>query len=219
MSFQVIRFPELEYGTGLKKQETCVTALQKGKGRETLFLLQHPHVITLGRGRTAKNLLVNPDYLRQKGIGFYETGRGGDITYHGPGQLVGYPILKLRRGEKDVKKYVCKIEEVIIKTLEDFGIQSGRIPGLTGVWVGDEKIAAIGVRLSRWVTSHGFALNVNPDLTYFQLITPCGISDKGVTSMSKCLGREVRVEEVEPLLLGHFKDLFQRKIIEGENVH
>lgn len=209
---QVSHYDFLDYKTALSIQEKSVNEIYQETGEEKLFLLQHPHVITIGRGGNIAHLLFDKNYLKDKGVEFFETGRGGDITYHGPGQLVGYPILKLSGCEKDVRKYLDKIEEVIILTLADYGISAKRIKRLTGVWVGDEKIAAIGVRFSRWITSHGFALNVNPDLSYFQLITPCGISDKGVTSMERCLNKKIDLKEVSKVLLKHFSEVFDRKL-------
>src|SRR3990167_3409020 len=202
----------LDYKTALDIQERAVKGIQHENFPEQLYLLQHNHVITLGRGGNPLNLLIDRESLKARGGEFFETGRGGDITYHGPGQLVGYPILQLSGVEKDVRKYLNSIEEVLIRTLKDFEIAASRIPGLTGVWVGDNKIAAIGVRLSRWVTSHGFALNVGPDLGYFQLITPCGISDKGVTSMEVVLNRKIEVTEVARVLIKHFCDVFKRTL-------
>ena len=141
-------------------------------------------------------MLETPEALAQQGVGLYETGRGGDVTYHGPGQLVGYPILELPKDRRDVHRYVRDLEEVLILAVAEFGITATRIPGLTGIWVGDRKLAAIGVRISRWVTSHGFALNVSTDLSRFELIVPCGITDKGVTSMERLLQRPVPMAEV-----------------------
>lgn len=205
----------LDYKVALDIQEKAVKGIQQKNATEQLYLLQHNHVITLGRGGNPQNLLIDKESLKNRGVEFFETGRGGDITYHGPGQLVGYPVLQLKGVEKDVRKYLDSVEEVIIRTLKDFEITSSRIPGLTGVWVGDNKIAAIGVRLSRWVTSHGFALNVGPDLRYFQLITPCGISDKGVTSMEVVLNRKVEIEEVSQVLVKHFGTVFKRELKVG----
>ena len=178
-----------------------------------LLFCEHPHVYTLGKSGDENNLLVNEDYLNSRGATFYKINRGGDITYHGPGQLVGYPILDLDNFFTDIHKYLRYLEEAVILTLSDYGIESTRSDGETGVWldVGNEnarKICALGVRSSRWVTMHGFALNVNCDLSYFGNIIPCGIADKSVTSMKKELGREVDIQEVQQKLKGQLKKLF-----------
>jgi lipoyl(octanoyl) transferase len=177
-----------------------------------LLLLEHPHVFTLGRGANSSNILTDPAELEALSVEVHETGRGGDVTYHGPGQLVGYPIINLRPDRCDVHRYVREVEEVLIRTVADFGITGSRIGGLTGVWVGDEKIGAIGVRIARWITSHGFALNVNTDLSYFRMIVPCGIAGKGVTSLARLLGHGVDIEEVGRAAAGHFGDVFQRNM-------
>lgn len=178
-----------------------------------LLFCEHPHVYTLGKSGDKNNLLVNEDYLKSRGATFYKINRGGDITYHGPGQIVGYPILDLDHFFTDIHKYLRYLEEAVILTLADYGIKSTRSDGETGVWldVGSEharKICAIGVRSSRWVTMHGFAFNVNSDLSYFGNIIPCGIVDKSVTSMQKELGKEVDMQEVQQKLKGHLKMLF-----------
>src|SRR5437870_6186784 len=173
----------VDYATALDQQSRLVEERKRGLIADQLLLLEHPHVITLGRNGRLDNLLANDEILERSGIAFHPTDRGGDITYHGPGQLVGYPILDLREWKRDVGAYLRAIEQALIDTLADFGIEGGRIPRLTGVWVGERKIAAIGVHISRWVTSHGFALNVNTDLSYFQYIVPCGLT-RPVTSMA-----------------------------------
>lgn len=171
------------YAEALKLQRELVARRKAGEIPDTLLLLEHPHVYTLGRNAKAEHLLERPP-----GVEVHATDRGGDITYHGPGQLVGYPILNLAAIRKDVVWYLRSLEEALIAALAEFGIAAGRQSGFTGVWVGREKIAAIGVHISRWVTSHGFALNVHPDLRYFQFIVPCGIREYGVTSMAQVLG-------------------------------
>ena len=178
-----------------------------------LLFCEHPHVYTLGKSGDENNLLVNEDYLKSRGATFYKINRGGDITYHGPGQIVGYPILDLDHFFTDIHKYLRYLEEAVILTLADYRIKSTRSDGETGVWldVGSEharKICALGVRSSRWVTMHGFAFNVNCDLSYFGNIIPCGIVDKSVTSMQKELGKEVDMQEVQQKLKGHLKMLF-----------
>ena len=167
-------------------------------------------VITLGvRTRDDRShVLATPEVLAAAGVDVFETGRGGDVTYHGPGQLVGYPIIDLSPNRRDVHRYVRDLEEVLIRTVATFGITAARVPGLTGIWVGDEKLAAIGVRISRWVTSHGFALNVNTDLSQFDLIVPCGITDKGVTSMARLLSRPISMAEVEDAVVLAFGEVF-----------
>jgi lipoyl(octanoyl) transferase len=175
-----------------------------------LLLLEHPHVLTLGvRGDGGRShILAGPDALAARGVEVYEAGRGGDVTYHGPGQIVGYPILDLRPDRCDVHRYVRDLEEVLIRVAADYGVRAGRVEGLTGVWVGEEKLAAIGVRIGRWITSHGFALNVNTKLDYFGLIVPCGISDRGVTSLAQLLGRTIDQPEVEDRIVSHFRAVF-----------
>jgi lipoyl(octanoyl) transferase len=183
-----------------------------------LLFCEHPHVYTLGKSGDEKNLLVNEDYLKSRGATFHKINRGGDITYHGPGQIVGYPILDLDNFFTDIHKYLRFLEEAIILTLKEYGLVSERSPGETGVWfdVGTpkaRKICALGVKSSRWVTMHGFAFNINADLSYFGNIIPCGIVDKQVTSMQKELGREMDMEEVKTKLKSHLVCLFEMKII------
>jgi len=201
------------YDDGLRLQERAVEQLRSGEGHEQLLLLEHPHVFTLGRGADNSNILADQDQLRDFSVEVHETGRGGDVTYHGPGQLVGYPIINLRPDRCDVHRYVRDIEEVLIRTIAEFGVTGTRIPGLTGVWVGNEKIAAIGVRIARWITSHGFALNVNTDLNFFNMIVPCGITDKGVTSLSQLLARPIELKDVAQIAAFQFTHVFGREII------
>ncbi|WP_038029365.1 lipoyl(octanoyl) transferase LipB [Thermonema rossianum] len=185
-----------------------------------LLFCSHPHVFTLGKTGSLQHLLLNEQQMREKGISFYKINRGGDITYHGPGQIVGYPILDLDNFFTDIGRYIRSIEEVIIRTLAEYGLDAGRIEGLTGVWLGykpgevPRKICAIGVRTSRWVTMHGFAFNINTDLQYFNYIVPCGISDKAVTSLAKELGHEVNIQEVEEKLKRHFEAVFECRLFE-----
>ena len=185
-----------------------------------LLFCEHPHVYTLGKSGDENNLLVNENYLKSRGATFYKINRGGDITYHGPGQIVGYPILDLDNFFTDIHKYLRYLEEAVILTLADYGIKSTRSDGETGVWLGVgtnnvRKICALGVRSSRWVTMHGFAFNINCDLSYFGNIVPCGIADKSVTSMQKELGDEVDIHEVKFNLKSHLKDLFDFHFING----
>jgi lipoyl(octanoyl) transferase len=202
----------VDYGRALELQQQAAADRKLGRIRDQLLLLEHPHVITLGRNGRMENLLASGEILERSGIGFYPTDRGGDVTYHGPGQLVGYPIVDLREWKRDVGAYVRAIEQCIIDTLADYGIAAGRIPKLTGVWVDDRKIAAIGVHLSRWVTSHGFALNVNTDLSYFQYIIPCGLT-KPVTSMA-ALGVRAGLGEVSERFARHFGRIFECEMVE-----
>jgi lipoyl(octanoyl) transferase len=208
----VRRLGAVSYAEALALQRSLVEDRRAGRIDDTLLLVEHPHVITLGvRGDGGRShVLAAPEALAAAGIDVLETGRGGDITYHGPGQIVGYPIIDLDPDRRDVHRYVRDLEEVLIRVAADCGIVAGRIPGLTGVWVGQEKLAAIGVRISRWVTSHGFALNVTTDLDYFRLIVPCGIADRGVTSLAR-LGSTRSRAEVEDLVVARFAEVFERR--------
>jgi lipoyl(octanoyl) transferase len=200
------------YADGLRLQEQAVEGLREQQASEQLLLLEHSNVFTLGRGADGSNILAGEDELASRSIEVYETGRGGDVTYHGPGQLVGYPIVNLRPDRCDVHRYVRDLEEVLIRTVANYGIIGERVKGLTGVWVGNEKIAAIGVRIARWITSHGFALNVSTDLSYFKMIVPCGIADKGVTSLSRLVGRDIRLDEVAQVAAEKFGEVFDREV-------
>ena len=210
----VKRLGTVDYQAALDLQAQLVDARKRQAIPDQLLLLEHPPVITLGvKTRDDRShVLEAPDMLAARGIALFESGRGGDVTYHGPGQLVGYPILDLKPDRCDVHRYVRDLEEVLIRAVAEFGIDASRVAGLTGIWVGaeprQEKIAAIGVRISRWVTSHGFALNVNTDLSQFGLIVPCGIADKGVTSMQRLLGREILMAEVEDAVVRAFRLIF-----------
>lgn len=201
------------YDQGLQWQERAVEGLRSSDAPEQLLLLEHPHVFTLGRGADSSNILADQQQLQTNSVEVHETGRGGDVTYHGPGQLVGYPIINLKPDRCDVHRYVRDIEEVLIRTIAEFGVTGTRIPGLTGVWVGNEKIGAIGVRIARWITSHGFALNITTDLNYFKMIVPCGISGKGVTSLSRVTGRQIELGEVAQVVASQFGKVFGRRIM------
>jgi lipoyl(octanoyl) transferase len=201
------------YDNGMRLQQKLVEMRQREEIVDQLLLLEHPPVITLGRGGNLRNLLASPESLRANGVRFFETTRGGDITYHGPGQIVGYPIIHLGEGNRDVRKYVTKLEEVLIRTVAEYGIEAERVDGKRGIWVGNDKIAAIGVRIARWVTSHGFALNVNTNLDHFRLITPCGLENTGVTSIEHELGRTIDIDEVREHLTRHFAEIFERDLI------
>ena len=182
---------------------------------DQLLLLEHPPVITRGVRAGADNVLAPPDVLRRRGVEVHDARRGGDVTYHGPGQLVGYPILLLKPDRCDVHRYVRDLEEVLIRAVAGFGVCATRIEGLTGVWVGNDKLAAIGVRLSRWVTSHGFALNVATDLDDFALIRPCGLADRGVTSLARLTGTKVSDVAVADRVARRFAEVFDREIVAG----
>ena len=208
---QVRELGRLTYGAALELQQRLVAERKQELICDQLLLLEHDHVVTLGRNGHMENLLASDEVLERAGIAFYPTDRGGDVTYHGPGQLVGYPILDLRGWKRDVGAYVRGVEQVVIDTLADFGIAGERIPKLTGVWVDGRKVAAIGVHISRWVTSHGFALNVSTNLSYFQYIVPCGLT-KPVTSMAQ-LGVNVTVEEAGRILAGHFGRIFDCEML------
>ena len=224
----------MEYGAALELQRRVGAARKAGAIPDVLLLCEHPHVITLGRSGKISNLRAPDDLLKRMGVSFFETNRGGDITYHGPGQLVGYPILNLAEIRRDVAWYVRSLEESMIRASAQFGVASKRVPGCTGVWVDlrveaakeveevkeleevnevkackdEEKLAAIGVHLSRWVTSHGFAYNVSTDLSYFDLIVPCGIAGKRATSLEKLLGRRVEIHDAAPRISAHLADIF-----------
>jgi len=219
----------ISYEDSVALQERVVAARKARAIPDVLLLCEHPPVITLGRNAKRENLLANENVLRQKNVGLHETNRGGDITFHGPGQIVGYPILDLGAIRSDVHWYVRTLEEVMIRASADFGLTAFRVPGRTGIWVHpprgsaparhadadtpEEKLAAIGVHISRWVTSHGFAYNVATDLRYFDLIVPCGIAERKATSLEKLLERAVATAEAKPNLVRHFVELFAREPI------
>jgi len=202
----------ISYADAYALQQRIVAARKAGLIEDVLLFCEHPHVITLGRNGKHEHLLASSNVLRQKGVEFHETDRGGDITYHGPGQIVGYPILNLDTIRRDVHWYVRMLEELMIRTTAEFGIRAERITGKTGIWVRardtEEKLAAIGVHISRWITSHGFAYNVSTDLRYFDLIVPCGIAGRKATSLEKLLERAVQWNEVAPKLLAHTGEVF-----------
>ncbi|HEU5181940.1 MAG TPA: lipoyl(octanoyl) transferase LipB [Candidatus Polarisedimenticolia bacterium] len=206
------------YAEGVLLQEDLVRARQQGKAPDTLLLLEHPPVVTLGRSADPAHLRFPEDELRRQGVEIFEAGRGGDVTFHGPGQLVGYPILLLPPPLRDLHGMLRRVETALIAVAADFGIEARREEGLTGVWVGRAKLAAIGMRVSRWVTSHGFALNVAEDLKGFDLIVPCGIRDRGVTSLSRLLGRPVSPQEVIPSVASHFGRAFGLAAAEVQHV-
>ncbi len=202
----VARLGRVEYGEALEIQKQISTAVKEGEHPDTLVLLEHPHTLTVGRRGDSSGVLMPPDFLAARGVTVFETNRGGKVTYHGLGQVVGYPIINLSPHRKDVHRYIRDLEEVLIRALADFGIEAFRIEGLTGVHTARGKVAAIGVHISRWVTTHGFALNVNTDLSFFSLIIAC--DGEQVTSMEDLLGHEVSMSEVEDRLIERFAEVF-----------
>jgi len=215
-SLEVRRLGRMPYQEALELQKRLVEQRRAGTIGDLLLLVEHPSVLTLGvRGDGGRaHILASEGELVSRHIDVFETGRGGDITYHGPGQIVGYPIIDLDPDRRDVHKYVRDLEEVLIRVAGDYGIEAGRVQGLTGAWVGDEKLAAIGVRIQRWVTSHGFALNHTTDLSHFNLIVPCGIADRGVTSLA-ALGCTASRAEVETRIAAHFATVFDRTVVDS----
>ena len=205
---------QVPYQDALDLQARLVVERRGDSVPDQLLLLEHPHVITMGSSSSEGHVLLGPEELHEKGIQLFETGRGGDVTYHGPGQLVGYPILDLKPDRMDLHRYLRDLEDVLIGTLASLDLRGEREPGLTGVWVGGAKIAAIGVRVSSgWITSHGFALNVSTDLEFFGTVVPCGITDRPVTSLEKELGRAPEPDEVRRAVVRSFADVFERAII------
>jgi len=210
----VKRLGRVEYGAALAIQKTTELAVKEGRDANTLLLLEHPHTLTVGRRGDSSGILMSAELLATRGVSVFETNRGGKVTYHGLGQLVGYPIINLSPDREDVHRYVRDLEEVLVRTMSDFGINAFRIEGLTGVHTERGKIAAIGVHISRWVTTHGFALNMRDEaLENFLGIVPCGIADGGVTSMERASGRRPALIEAVPPLVANFGDVFGREII------
>ena len=205
----------MDYGDAWSAQLEHVEAVKAG-AHDRLLLVEHPHTVTFGRNGHAENLLVSRERLAKLGVAYHETDRGGDVTYHGPGQIVGYPILDLARWKRDVGAYMRALEEVLIRTLADYGLEGEREPGATGVWVGGAKVAAMGVHISRWVASHGFALNLTTDLRYFEHIVPCGLH-KPVTSLERLLPSAPGRIEVEARLVRHFGEVFRREMRQEED--
>jgi len=204
----------VDYETALAIQKKTELAVKTGIQSDTLLLLEHPHTLTIGRRGDSSSILLDPEQLKARNVTLFETNRGGKVTYHGLGQVVGYPIINLSPDREDVHRYVRDLEEVMIRVAADFGLRAGRVDGFSGTWIGDRKIGAVGVRISRWITSHGVAMNVSTDLDYFDLIVPCGIADKEVTSLARELGRSVDHLTVENVFIRHFSDVFGRSAVE-----
>ena len=202
MQFIVKDLGLCDYNEALLSQKNTRNQLIKNSGKNTLFLLEHNHTYTLGKNG-------NPNNILNKNCELFETDRGGDVTYHGPGQLVGYPIIDLKTLGLGIRSYVSNIEQVLIHVLYDYGINASIKPGLTGVWIEDRKIASIGIRVSRWITTHGFALNVNTDMNYFSNIISCGIENVYMTSMEKELGKKISMNDIKQSTINHFNDIFQ----------
>ncbi len=213
MLCQVEQLGMVDYADALRLQQARLAARKAGTIPDALLLLEHPHVYTLGRNAKHENLLFSAERLAQLGATVFETDRGGDVTYHGPGQLVGYPVFDLKQHRRDLGWYMRSLEEVFIRVAEGFGIQAGRTPKATGVWVGNDKLVAMGVHVSRWVTSHGFAFNVNTDLEYFNWIVPCGLHGKGVTSLEKLLGHPLPMEAVSERVIPAFGEVFGLEMV------
>jgi len=209
-SLIVRRLGRVEYGAALELQKETEAKVKNRTEQDTLFLLEHPHVFTLGRRARQEGIMVSDELIKALGVDVFEINRGGKITYHGLGQIVGYPIFNLSPDREDVHKFVRDIEEVLIRALTDFGVEAFRVAGYTGVHTQQGKVAAIGVHISRWTTTHGFALNVNTDLSYFNLILAC--DGEPVTSMERLLGHEVEMKKVEDRIVKHFQDVFEMKI-------
>ena len=214
---EVRRLGLMPYGEALALQRALVEDRRANRIPDTLLLVEHPHVLTLGvRGDGGRShILATAEALASRGVEIHETGRGGDITYHGPGQVVGYPIIDLKPDRCDVHRYVRDLEDVLIRTASDYGVLAERVDGLTGVWAGREKLAAIGVRIARWITSHGFSFNVTTNLDYFDLIVPCGIADRGVTSLARLTGRSIDPAEVGNRIVEHFANVFNINILQN----
>jgi lipoyl(octanoyl) transferase len=209
----VRRVGRIRYSEGLRLQAQLVGDRQAGRIPDTMLLLEHDPVFTLGQNAKREHVLVPTDALRARGFDVEETGRGGDVTYHGPGQLVAYPIVDLSPDRKDVHRYLRDLEEALIRTCADYGLAAGRVDKMTGVWIGGRKVAAIGVRIARWVTSHGLALNVTTDLNAFRHIVPCGLHGHDVTSLERELGRGVALDEVMNHLARHMGDVLERALV------
>jgi len=209
----------MDYKEAWELQKEVLDARHQNKIEDTLFLLEHNNTYTLGKIADKNNLIGSEDFLKKNNISVYDIDRGGDITYHGPGQIVGYPIIDLNDWEKDTHKYLRALEEVIILTCKQYGLKAERNSKYTGVWIGNRKIAAIGIKVKRWITMHGFAFNVNPDLSLFNGIIPCGINDKEVTSLTKEICNKVKISDVKKNILSNFKKVFEYDEIKFINLN
>ena len=207
----------IEYNDSYRLQAELVHRRISGEVKDTLLLLEHPAIITIGKSGKLENVLASQKQLADKGVSLLFVDRGGDVTYHGPGQLIGYPIINLKNRGEDLRQYLRDIEEVIIRTLSDFGIKAYRDKSHPGVWVNNKEVAAIGLRLKKWVTMHGFALNVNTDLENFSFINPCGFSDRGATSMEELLCQDISMAAVKKGLLAHFAEVFDTRLEHGSD--
>jgi len=217
VKLDVIKTGNIHYKKAYNMQLELLEKRKNDEINDTLLLVEHPPVFTIGTSGTSDNITVSKDFLKKSGIDVFETNRGGDITYHGPGQIVGYPILNLKEHKKDLHWLLRSYEEIFIRLLKkEYDITAERIKGLTGVWVGDEKITAIGVGVRHWITYHGFAFNINPNLNHFSYIIPCGIQDKGVTSLEKTLGYEVEEKEVMEKVIKYFAEVFNMEVLDNE---
>lgn len=203
----------MPYREAFDLQKEIVGRIQRGEDDDHLLLVEHPHVLTLGRNATGEAIVADRGFIASRGVEVVETDRGGDVTYHGPGQLVGYPVVRLEGTRRDIRRYVHDLEETLIRTLGDFGVAARRHPEHRGVWAGPRKIASLGIRLSRWVTCHGFALNVDTDLSFFSLITPCGIAGCEMTTMTREAGRPFDIDEVAAAAVAHFGEIFEREML------
>lgn len=212
---RVFRLGTIHYREALELQMSLLERRLKGEIEDVLLLLEHPPTFTIGRGGKSAHLLVNREELAKRGIHFEAVSRGGDITYHGPGQLVGYPIVDLGSINRDIYSFLRNLEETIILALGNFGLRARRIKGLTGVWVDNKKIASIGIGIKRWITYHGFALNVNTDLSYFNMIVPCGMQDVEITSIKELLGKDISMKEVEDSIVDAFAKVFNKRVLEA----
>ncbi len=206
------RLGTIGYDEALRLQNELQSKRIAGRVPDLVLLLEHPPVLTMGRSSKTQHIIAHPEALEAQGIAVHEVGRGGDVTYHGPGQLVAYPIIDLKPNRRDVRKYMWSLEETMIRTCSDLGLAATRVDGLNGAWIDDRKVGAVGVRISRWVTMHGLALNANTNLAHFDLIVPCGIQDKAVTSLSRELDRTVAVADVIEPLAAHFARLYDTEV-------
>ena len=217
MKLNVIKTGNIHYKKAYNMQLELLEKRNNNEINDTLLLVEHPPVFTIGTSGTSDNITVSKEFLKSSGIEVFETNRGGDITYHGPGQIVGYPILNLKEHKKDLHWLLRSYEEVFIRLLKkEYDINAKRVKGLTGVWVGNEKITAIGVGVRHWITYHGFAFNINPNLDHFSYIIPCGILDKGVSSLKKILGYEVNQNEAIPKVIKYFAEVFNMEVLSDE---